>query len=79
MIFKRTIQNSRQYKESEVMTIQLMKVNKVMVESAAYTVTLNLSTESAGATDSTVILNDIRELKEIIQQQRDSIKQFRET
>lgn len=33
-----------QYKESEVMALQLMKVDNVTVENAAYTVALNLST-----------------------------------
>ena len=44
MTFKRTTHKSRQYKESEVMALQLMKVDNVMVENATYTVALNLST-----------------------------------
>lgn len=96
MTFKRTTQNSRRYKESDVIALQrmitLMKVDSVTVENAAYTVALNLSAESPEATGSTVIhndkerhnddvagvtLNEIRELKDTIKQQTETIEGFR--
>lgn len=98
MTFKRTTQNSRQYKESDVITLQrmitLMKVDNVTVENAAYTVALSQSDESFKAVGSIAInngserynddvagatLNEIRELKETVKQQTETIEQFRET
>lgn len=96
MTFKRNTQNSRQYEESDVITLQrmitLMKADNVTVENAAYAVASNIHSDSSETTDNVAIhnakerhnddvagvtLNEIRELKDTIKHQTETIEGFR--
>lgn len=96
IIFSRNSKNSRQYSETDVITLQrmitLMKTDGVTVENAAFAVSKNVESESIETIKDGVIrddterqnvdiagvtLNEIRKLKEEIQQQREVIDGFR--
>lgn len=93
--FKRSAQNSRQYTSSDVMALQrmiaLVKNESMTVENASYAVAKELLNESIKAVNGNVVsngsercndditLNEILELKNTIQQQTETIEEFRIT